>query len=295
VKSVINILAVKLLLFSSALFAQQESIFTMYRYHMNIINPAYAGVNNETLFLGSIRKQWTGIKDSPETQAFSFGTTVGRNLGIGISMVNDKTFIEKQTMVGIDFSYKLKMNEKADLYLGIKAGSNFYDINTSGIQTYNLQADPALTSISNYNPNVGVGVLLKGQKYFISFSVPKMLNKQGAKNQDGYASVVTESPHIYLSVGYDFNLNSNGSTVLKPSFLMRYLNNAPVSFDINTILQIQNNFEIGATYRNNSIFAGIFDFTVSKKMMIGYVYEFSTTPEFASAKNSNEFFIRFKI
>lgn len=105
-KIVKNMLAGALLLFSGALFAQQESTFTMYRYHMNVVNPAYAGVDNETVIIGSIRRQWTGIKDAPETQAVSFGTSVGDNLGLGISMVSDKTFIEKQTTLGIDFSYK---------------------------------------------------------------------------------------------------------------------------------------------------------------------------------------------
>ena len=293
-KRVINILAGALLLFSSVLFAQQESIFTMYRYHMNGINPAYAGVNDETVIISSLRKQWTGIKEAPETQAVSFGTTVGKNLGIGISMVSDKTFIEKQTMVGIDFSYKLKMDEMVDLYLGIKAGANFYDLNTSGLQTYIPQSDPALMSINNFNPNVGVGALLKSEKYFVSLSIPRILNTERAKHQDGYASVATDRPHIYLSGGYDFNLNPNASIVLKPSFIMRYVNGAPTAIDFNSMLQFEKNFEIGATYRSTKAFAGLFDFTISKRMMIGYVYEISTRTELASARNSNEFLMRFK-
>ncbi|TDE42477.1 type IX secretion system membrane protein PorP/SprF [Flavobacterium rhamnosiphilum] len=293
-KTVKNILAGALLLLSSALFAQQESTFTMYRYHMNMINPAYAGVDGETVVTGSFRRQWTGIKDAPESQAVSFGTNVGSNLGLGISMVSDKTFIEKQTMLGIDFSYKLKMNETMDLYLGFKAGGNFYDVNTSGLQTYLSQSDPALESINHFNPNVGVGALLKNEKFFVSLSVPRILNTERAKNDDGYASVATDRPHIYLSGGYDFNLNSDASLVLKPSFMLRYVNGAPVSIDINSMIQIQNNFEIGAMYRTDEAFAGIVDFTISKRMMVGYAYEVSTRTELASAKNTNEFFIRFK-
>ncbi|MFV5692557.1 type IX secretion system membrane protein PorP/SprF [Flavobacterium sp. LT1R49] len=293
-KIVKNIFAGALLLLSSALFAQQESTFTMYRYHMNMINPAYAGVDNETVVTGSFRRQWTGIKDAPESQAVSFGTNVGGNLGLGISMVNDKTFIEKQTMLGIDFSYKLKMDETMDLYLGFKAGGNFYDVNTSGLQTYLPQSDPALGSINHFNPNVGVGALLKNEKLFVSISIPRMLNTKRAKNDDGYASVATDRPHIYLSGGYDFNLNSDASLVLKPSFMLRYVNGSPVSIDINSMIQIQNNFEIGAMYRSDEAFAGLVDFIISKRMMVGYAYEVSTRTELASAKNTNEFFIRFK-
>jgi type IX secretion system PorP/SprF family membrane protein len=293
-KIVKNILVGALLLFSSALFAQQENTFTFYKYHMNRVNPAYVGVNNETLLTASIRRQWTGIKDAPETQAVSFGTAVGSNLGLGISVVSDKTFIEKKTLLGIDFSYKLKMSETADLYLGIKAGGNFYDVNTSGLQTYLGQSDPALSNINHFNPNVGVGALLRHEKYFVSLSIPRILNTERVKKQDGYAAVATDRPHIYLSGGYDFNLNPEASLVLKPSLILRYVNGAPVSLDINSMLQIQKYFEIGATYSSNEAFAGLIDFTISKRLMIGYAYEVSTRTELASAKNTNEFFIRFK-
>ena len=293
-KIIKNILSGALLLFSSALFAQQESIFTLYRYHMNMVNPAYAGVNNETLLTGSIRRQWTGIKEAPETQAVSFGTAVGSNLGLGISMVSDKTFIEKQTMLGIDFSYKLKMSETADLYLGIKAGGNFYNVNTSGLETYSVPSDPALTNINHFNPNVGVGALLQHGKYFVSLSIPRMLNTERAKKGDGIATVSTDRPHIYLSGGYDFNLNPGASLVLKPSLMLRYVNGAPVSVDVNSMLQIQKHFEIGATYRSDKAFAGLIDFTISKRMMLGYAYEVSTRAELASARNTNEFIARFK-
>src|SRR5690606_28447645 len=112
----------------------------------------------------------------PETKTVSFGTPLGKNVGIGISVVNDKTFVENQTVFGIDFSYHLKMNDATDLYLGIKAGGNFYDVNTTGLETYNIIEDPALGSISNFNPNIGAGVLLKHDKWYASLSVPKLLS-----------------------------------------------------------------------------------------------------------------------
>jgi type IX secretion system PorP/SprF family membrane protein len=293
-KIVKNMFTGALLLFSGALFAQQQNTFTFYKYHMNVVNPAYAGVNSETLLTATIRRQWTGIKDAPETQAVSFGTNVGNNLGLGISIVNDKTFIEKQTSLGIDFSYKLKMSESADLYLGIKAGGNFYDVNTSGLQTYLGQSDQALSNINHFNPNVGVGALLQHEKYFVSLSIPRILNTERVKKQDGYAAVATDRPHIYLSGGYDFDLNPDATLVFKPSVMVRYVNGAPVSLDINSMLQIQNNFEIGAMYRTDKAFAGLVDFTISKRLMLGYAYEVSTRSQMASARNSNEFFIRFK-
>lgn len=293
-KIIKNILAGALLLFSSVLFAQQESIFTTYRYHMNVVNPAYAGVDGETVLMSTIRQQWTGIKDAPQTQAVSFGTAVGSNLGLGISMVYDKTFIEKQTQLGIDFSYKIQVGALTDLYLGIKAGGNFYNVNTSGLETYVPQSDPALATINQFNPNVGVGALLKNDKFFVSLSVPRMLNTERAKNKDGYTAVATDRAHIYLSSGYDYDFETATELVLKPSFMMRYVNGSPLSVDLNLMLQIEKFLEIGGSYRVDNAYAAIAGLTISDHLTLGYAYETSTGKVMASAKNSNEFFLRFK-
>ena len=167
-KKIHNILAIALLLTSSAVMAQQESVISFYRQHMNLVNPAYAGMDSVTVATSTLRKQWTGVANAPETQAVSFGTSLGKKVGFGMTVISDKTFIEKQTYFSVDFSYKLKMSETADVYFGIKAGGNSYNVNTSGLETYNVQADPALASISTFNPNVGVGALYKEGPLYVS-------------------------------------------------------------------------------------------------------------------------------
>ncbi len=283
-----------LLVSSSALFAQQESIFSFYRYQMNIVNPAYAGVDDKTILASGIRNQWAGIEDAPETQAVSFATPVGKNIGLGFSAVRDKTFIERQTFLGVDFSYKLKVTENTNLYLGIKAGGNFYDVNTTGLQTYNVMSDPSLSSINSFNPNIGIGGLIKYKDFFMSLSVPRLLNTERAKNEDGFASVATDKPHIYWSSGYDIHLDDREYLTLKPSFFLRYVNSSPVSIDFNTMLNVDDIFEFGGTYRTDKAYAGMVNFKINNKLIIGYVYEVSTRAELARAKNTSELMLNFE-
>ncbi|OYX23330.1 MAG: hypothetical protein B7Z06_10380, partial [Flavobacteriales bacterium 32-35-8] len=66
-----------LLLTSSSLLAQQESLITFYRNHLNLVNPAYVGVGESTSFQSTIRQQWTGIAEAPSTQAVSLTTPIG--------------------------------------------------------------------------------------------------------------------------------------------------------------------------------------------------------------------------
>ena len=294
-KKIHNIVAIALLLTSSAVMAQQESVISFYRQHMNLVNPAYVGVDSMTIATSSIRKQWTGIAEAPETQTVSFGTYLGKNLGFGMTVIHDQTFVEKQTFVSVDFSYKLKMSETADMYFGIKAGGNTYNVNPSGLETYNLQSDPALGSINTFNPNLGVGALYKDGALYVSLSIPRLLNTKRATNDEGYASVKTDRPHIYLSGGYDFPLQDDfSSLVLKPSVMLRYVSGAPVSLDLTAMLQIEKNFEIGGMYRTDKAYAAMANITINNRFIFGFAYEMSTRPTLASAKNTNEIFLQFK-
>ena len=294
-KQIRNILATALLLVSSIAVAQQESVYTFYRQHMNLVNPAYAGMDSVTIATSTLRKQWTGIANAPETQAVSFGTSMGKKVGLGMTVISDKTFIEKQTYFSLDFSYRLKMSETAEVYFGIKAGGNTYNVNTSGLETYNVQADPALASISTFNPNIGVGAVYKEGAMYISLSIPRLFNAKRAKNDAGYASVATDSPHIYLSGGYDIPLQGEFSTlVLKPSAMLRYVSGAPVSVDLTTMLQIDKTFELGAMYRTDKAYAAMATVVISKRLLFGYAYEMSTRPALASARNTNEILLQFR-
>lgn len=293
-KNIKNTILGVILLGCSALFSQQEGVVTNYMYHMNAFNPAYVGVDGETVITSTFRQQWTGIEDAPSAQLVSFGTTLGNNLGMGVSILNRQTFVEKQTFTAIDFSYRLKISEKADLYMGLKAGGNFYSVNTEGLMTYNQMADPNISSISNFNPNIGIGALLKVDKWHFSLAAPRMLSTDRADNEDGLVTLAKARPHMYTVVGYDFLLNQLNKISLKPSALLRYVNGAPVSLDINTMLSFDNDFEIGATYRTDSAFAGLINFSIKKRLLLGYAYEVSTRKQLADIGNTNELLLRFK-
>jgi type IX secretion system PorP/SprF family membrane protein len=262
---------------------------------MNMVNPAYAGVDGQTVITGSVRRQWTGINDAPSTQAVSFGTSMGKNLGLGISVVNDKVSVEKQNVVGVDFSYKVKVDAVADLYLGVKAGGAFYDVNPTGL--IQVPGDRSLEPESTFNPNIGVGALLKSKSFFMSLSIPTLINSENSRNLNNpNRKIPVHKPHVYWSTGYDINLNPEASLVLKPSFMLRYVNGSPVSVDFNTLLKIHQYVEFGGMYRLNKGYAGIVDFTISKKLMVGYAYESMTTAtQLQGAGNTHEFFIKFTL
>lgn len=259
------------LLVVGTLSAQQDPNYTFYRFNMNVINPAFAGAGEATNIGLNVRSQWAGVQGAPETQTLVFGTPIGKNVGVGLSVVNDKTFIENQTSVSLDFSYKLKLDEAHDVYFGLKGGFTSYDVNTNGLVTYGIQEDMSLMDIDGrFNPNVGAGVYLKNEKYFISFSVPKILTPDRLEQSDGLARLGVDKVHFYLSGGYDLTLSE--AVVLKPSALLRYVDASPLSLDVTALFEFNDRFGLGAAYRLNESFSGIFMLR-TEWFNIGYAYE----------------------
>ncbi len=261
---------------ASGAIAQQDPNYTMYIYNMNLINPAYAGANATTDVGINVRSQWANVKGAPETQSFIFGTPVGKNIGLGLSVISDKTFIEKQTSLAADFSYRIQLSDSHELYFGVKAGFNSYNANTDGLVTYGIQADPNLMNLNGrFNPNFGTGVYLKHEDYFLSLSIPKILSNDRLEQEDGIARTGADRQHIYLAGGYDFVLRNN--IVFKPSVLLRYVDATPLSVDLTGRLAFNDNFEVGAAYRINESISGLFIFNISKGFQIGYAYEFANS------------------
>ncbi|MFY0632049.1 MAG: PorP/SprF family type IX secretion system membrane protein, partial [Flavobacteriaceae bacterium] len=112
-KSIIAIITITFaLLVSSKAEAQQDPNFTLYNFNMNIINPAFAGIKDSPELNLVYRNQFLGIDDSPRTISLAYSRPLAKNLGIGISVINDQVFVLSQTDIAADISYKLQMGEK---------------------------------------------------------------------------------------------------------------------------------------------------------------------------------------
>ncbi|MDA7808235.1 PorP/SprF family type IX secretion system membrane protein [Flavobacteriaceae bacterium] len=259
-------------------FSQQESYYTLYRYNMNVINPAYAGALGKNVFTFTSRRQWSSMQDAPSTLAFSYSSERANNVGLGLSVVSDKVFIEQQTFAYVDFSYKLDM-ESTQLYLGLKAGGNFYSADPIALSAYSASSDPAQQQLSRFNPNVGAGALLKGELFWASFSIPRLFNVK--RESDNIAVTAKDRMHSYLGGGVDLPIGSG--LLVKPSVMLRKVKGLPVTTDFTGMLSWQNQFDVGISYRSSSSFAllsvislGGFD--------IGYAYE---TPTASSLSQLN--------
>ena len=257
-----------LVLFSGKLFSQQESFYSLYQFNMQVINPAYAGAEGDQAFTLLNRSQWASIENAPKTTAFTYSSVRKKSVGLGISVVSDNVFVEQQTFAYVDFSYQLKMSEESSLYLGLKAGGNFYKSDPTGLTSYSNGNDPAQRVLNQFNPNIGAGAYYQSEKYWVSFSIPRLFNT----NRDNDLVVTAKDRvHTYLGAGMLYKLNDIFS--LKPSLMYRKVKGLPGSVDLTSFISYQNYFELGMSYRTNASTAILAVFKPLNGLKIGYAYE----------------------
>ena len=84
-----NIIILLIFLFALSANAQQDPQYTQYMYNMNVINPAYAG-SVEGVGVGMLyRNQWEGLEGAPTTGTINIHSAIGKNVGLGISVISD--------------------------------------------------------------------------------------------------------------------------------------------------------------------------------------------------------------
>lgn len=303
-----NIISVSVMMVTMSMVAQQDPNRAFFRQSMNLINPAFAGSSstdsdgfNDKVYdsnpeIGiNFRSQWAGVQGAPETQSIFFSTGLGKNVGLGVTVVNDRTFIEDQTAIAVDFSYRLKVNDHNDLYLGIKAGATSYNANLSGLMTFGFGSDPSLNDINGgFNPTVGAGALLKGKRYFVSVSTPNFITSDRLEDNEGVARLGQSRSHYYLAAGYEFPIS--GSILLKPAGIARYIEATPLSLELNALFSFNDKIQIGPSYRFDEGIGGLFLFNAADWLDLGYAYETaSNSPVAAQTNGTHEVFIKLKM
>jgi type IX secretion system PorP/SprF family membrane protein len=239
---------------------------------MSVINPAYAG-SKESLSGGLLyRKQWVEIEDAPTTGTFFLHSPVGKNVGLGLSVISDKIGPVEENNVYADFSYTLNLGGEHRLAFGLKAGATFHKVDFTTI--YPTLPDVNDDVFAQGNPsktflNLGSGLFYYTDKYYVAFSVPNML-KSKYLDYDG-AQYGTEVLHYFLTGGYVFDLNPN--LKFKPFAMIKSSFNSPTSLDLSANFLIQEKLELGATYRLQDSFGAMINFAITPSLKIGYAYD----------------------
>ena len=253
------LIVVMILLTTASSIGQQLPQFTQYMYNTLSINPAYAG-NRETLsIMGLHRSQWLGFDGAPTTQTLSIHSPLrNEKVGLGFSFINDQLGFENFVYMYGDFSYTIRTGSKSELSFGIKGGFTSFSIDQELI---NAEPDDALVQglQNRWSPNVGIGFLWFGERWYVGLSAPRLLINDYNK-EEGYKAL--ERVSYYFTGGYVFDAGRD--VKFKPAYMVKATNGAPISVDLSANFLFNEKLWLGAAYRINESAEPLVQWLISK-------------------------------
>ncbi len=292
------LLAIQHLLLT-AVSAQQEAQYSMYRFNGLYINPAYAG-SHEVLSASAIyRNQWVKIPGAPQSASVALHSPLKNNrVGLGLIYSYDQIGVTKTNSINASFAYRITIGKKkkVKLAIGLSAGVANYRADFNSVAT--TQANDPNFAGNNQNrwlPNFGFGIYIYSDKFFVGASLPHML----LNRLNGKTSVFETSPdiarqyyHLLVTGGYVFTLGKK--VKFMPSVLFKYVPvHAPVTFDFNATFIFVDRLWLGAAYRLNDSYNFMAAVNITKQLRVGYAYDLTVSPLRQYTSGSHEVMLGF--
>lgn len=262
-----------LMAFLVPLIGQHNPQFTHFMFNKLVYNPAYAG-NREAMSISSIyRNQWSGIEGAPRTLNFNIHTPFsGKRAGIGLSVVADQIGMMQTTYANVAYNYKLKINDKTQLGIGVMGRMEHGRIDWTESDPADMDDQLIFSEVSkNWQPNFGFGLYLSGKNYYLGISAPTLL-QNSLYTDIGYEGVYKT---YYGMAAVILELNEN--LKFKPSLLVSYNQNAPIDVDVNASFLLMDVLWLGASYRAGDSFDAIVQYQFTNELRAGMAFDFTTS------------------
>jgi len=271
--------------------AQQDAQFTQYMYNTINVNPAYAGSRGAMSMFALYRTQWVGLDGAPVTSTVSMNTPLNEsNLGLGVSLINDKIGPTTENTISADLSYTIPTSDTWNLSFGIKATANLFDLDATKLNPVQA-ADPSLQNYSTFSPNIGAGVYWHSDKAYLGFSIPNFIETN--RYDDNEVAIFKERISYYLIGGLVFDLSD--TVKFKPAVLTKMIEGAPLQVDVSANFLFFDKFMLGASYRWSAALSAMVGFQVSDGLYVGYGYDKETTNLDNYNSGSHEIFLRYEL
>lgn len=304
------------MLFGVVLQAQQLPLYTQYRDHQSIINPA--SLSSDYLVLGqeytqsiglSYRHQWSGLEDSPRTFSARYENILeDYNMLFGLSLSNDETGPTGVSGAYLRYAYQAYFSNDMFLSMGLSAGlmQNRFRGSKGTLRDPGDELGESDTNTTLGDVNLGLTLnmeLYNGDILYMGLSAPQLLATQISSSQADVEFETERTPHYYATIGlfkYLDNRNGfGGDKFLEPSLWLKYAPNTPLQMDVNLRFQMSELFWIGTGYSISvgdrfqgnhlhleaGLVLGDFVGFVDKRWKIGYGFDRALTtygPKFGS-------------
>jgi type IX secretion system PorP/SprF family membrane protein len=277
--------------FTHFLVAQQVATYAQYMFNGLAINPAYAGSHDALSATALARFQNVGLKGAPKTQTFSLHSPLlNKRVALGLLAIHDEIGVISQTGLQASYAYRIPVSKKAMLSFGLQGGVGFYDARYTDLAVPPTN-DPAFSQdVHEVRPNIGAGVYFYAREYYVGLSAPHLVNNAFDRGED-YETVYQSKP-ILLTAGYVMSLHR--LLKLKPSFLLKFIDDRPVEFDLNANLLFDEVLWAGVSYKSTKTVSVILQAQITDQMQFGYSYQITAGPIRVVELGSHELMLNYR-
>ena len=278
----------------SKLFSQEASLL-FNSTTFSIYNPAYTGVDGSVVSF-STRSQWKNIEGAPRTNSLIYHMPQKKNVHLGFMAQNDVVFVERKIFFTVDYNYQLQLADNRFLYLGLKGGGFYNNIDVNRIERLRIYNDynPALSLVKSYfTPIIGVGMHYKAPNYFLGIGIPSLFNNKRFEDNKNWETTASDYSYFHFSAGGSIKLKDFS---LNPVIVYRSIPNSPNLFSGIVDLSFKEKISIGAGYSNNNNMALFIMSKTKWGFEWGYGYEFTSRMLSDVTKNpAHEIMIRINL
>lgn len=258
--------------------AQQEAQFTHYMFNTLAVNSGYAGSREALTVTGLHRSQWVDFPGAPVTQTLTLHSPVfNENIGLGLSLVNDKLGANNNTSIYADFAYRIKAG-RGKLAFGLKAGVNMKNTDLAALELGDQNDQAFGQAQKEVLPNVGFGLYYYTDRFYLGASTPKLLENEYSSNTvSGSSEVSKDTRHYFLIAGTVINITKNEHVKLKPTTFIKITNGAPLDLDFTATFLFRDKFWIGPMARLGDGYGVLLGYNFTDQLSAGYSFDWSTT------------------
>ena len=283
-----------LLLIPASVSGQITPLTSQYVLNPLVLNPAAAGNRGVLNVAAFYRKQWVGVKGSPETMTLITDAPFRDDrMGLGLIVMSDKLGITKETHIKADYSYKVAVGT-GTLSFGLGAGIAVTNTAWSKSIVLDPEDDLILTDDKGFVvPAFSFGTYYSDQRYFAGFSIPKLLGYKFDTDKKKYVISNNMGEYYYLfNTGYLLDL-SPGLKFL-PSALIAFSPGDKLLYDVNANFRIMDRFWFGASYRSNRAIIGMLQIQLNDQIRFAYTYDYDFAKLRTFSSGSHEVMLRYE-
>ncbi|WMN11097.1 type IX secretion system membrane protein PorP/SprF [Marivirga salinae] len=276
--------------FNTNISAQQGVQYTQYMFDGSLINPAYAGTSEALSISLLYRDQWNDLEGAPQSQTFSVHSPFKNpKVGTGLFIHRESIGVHQNIQIATNLAYHLPLGNRRYLSFGLKAGMLNVRSDYQSLQNGNPDPTVADELFSGTDFNAGFGFYFRSRKFEAGYSIPSIINKTTNIND----TISLDPINLNHLIFTQYHIPVGNNFTISPSFLMKYYQGTPLSYDFSFLTSYKRVLTAGISYRKQESVDFLICFNLTSQFQVAYAYDYPIGNISRFAQASHETMLRY--